>query len=114
MDFDNDMIYVREMNDLSDTYLYQNNAQTRRSPLINNLSEMTKFEENLLLREPSRDGHMINFLTRDQTHTHNPNPWFPFHNDDVSTTSFDMNWIHALVTADECIQIDTRCSNTDG
>ena len=115
MDFGNDTIYMRKNNKTFRIKAYTQKVHEQEgSPLVDDWSETTEFETNLLACNPTK---AVQILTRGQ-----PLPQVPTNfrtdnapeNQSVASDASEMNWVHALATTDAMYPIGTKCHDEDG
>ena len=72
-------------------------------------SVTTEFETNFLTCHPSKGSKITIILARNQAFNRDPKHWLKAYSDAKSTlsTSSDMNWVHALATANTMYTIGT-------
>ena len=117
MDFGNDTIYMRKNNKTFRIKAYTQKVHEQEgSPLVDDWSETTEFETNLLACNPTKTVQILASGQPFPQKSTNPKAENAREREDQSVASdaSEMNWVHALATTDAMYPIGTKCRDEDG
>ena len=108
MNFGNHTIYMRKNNKTFRIKAYTQKVHEQENHLVDNWSEITEFETNLLACNPTK---IVQILARGQLlpqKTTTSKLDNVRENQSVASDSLEMNWLHALATTDAMYPIGTK------